>query len=396
MNRNCDILIVGAGLGGLFTGVYLSKKGYRVLLLEKSSQLGGYSTSIVFDGLSFDVGGPQDLTFFGVKGLQTMVDLNLFDNLISMDPHYKVISSDNSYTFSYKNGLEKSLIANFPSEKKAISSFFEFLSDMYEKLDYFFTAEGLTNITPLNVELAKYGNMTAQSYLDEIFSDSLLKQLLLASCVFYQGSPPHELSALYFFGLLSSFITNGAYYYRGGGSKLATDLSNIIISNGGKIITGMEVEKLIIQDGTVCGVSLCNGNTIESPIIIANINLCLPNFIEDPEYKIYLDKFRSRSTALSRCQVYFTVKTEREDLCPVTFLKGTFDDNEEMKSFLQDTPLSLRCFIPSVLSKQNNLHLLSVAVPAAYKSWEAYLQQGKLFYEAKCFLSVRKNDCDSS
>ena len=35
------IIIIGGGLGGLFTGALLTKEGYRVTVLEKNATIGG-------------------------------------------------------------------------------------------------------------------------------------------------------------------------------------------------------------------------------------------------------------------------------------------------------------------------------------------------------------------
>ena len=35
------VVIIGAGLGGLFTGAILSKEGFEVTLLEKNTLIGG-------------------------------------------------------------------------------------------------------------------------------------------------------------------------------------------------------------------------------------------------------------------------------------------------------------------------------------------------------------------
>lgn len=35
------VVIIGAGLGGLFTGAILSKEGFKVTLLEKNATIGG-------------------------------------------------------------------------------------------------------------------------------------------------------------------------------------------------------------------------------------------------------------------------------------------------------------------------------------------------------------------
>src|SRR4051794_25856018 len=40
-----DVVIVGAGLGGLSSAVYLSDRGQKVLLLEKEADVGGLASS---------------------------------------------------------------------------------------------------------------------------------------------------------------------------------------------------------------------------------------------------------------------------------------------------------------------------------------------------------------
>jgi phytoene dehydrogenase-like protein len=56
---------VGAGLGGLGTGVRLAGAGYRVTLLEKNERAGGKLNLVEAQGFSFDT-GPSLITLPGV------------------------------------------------------------------------------------------------------------------------------------------------------------------------------------------------------------------------------------------------------------------------------------------------------------------------------------------
>ena len=58
-----DAVIIGAGLGGLLCGRILSRKGWRVTVLEQGSQIGGALQTFVRDGIRFDTG------FHSVGGL---------------------------------------------------------------------------------------------------------------------------------------------------------------------------------------------------------------------------------------------------------------------------------------------------------------------------------------
>ena len=51
-----DVVIVGAGAAGLTSAAYLCKKGYKVLLCEKSEKTGGLVSSFQYNGFFFDTG----------------------------------------------------------------------------------------------------------------------------------------------------------------------------------------------------------------------------------------------------------------------------------------------------------------------------------------------------
>ncbi len=54
--KNKEVIVVGAGLGGLTTALRLVKKGYKVTILEKNTQAGGRLNRIQKDGFTFDTG----------------------------------------------------------------------------------------------------------------------------------------------------------------------------------------------------------------------------------------------------------------------------------------------------------------------------------------------------
>ena len=56
MQGKYDIIIVGSGLGGLVCGYILSKKGFKVAIVEKNAQIGGCLQSFRRKGVNFDTG----------------------------------------------------------------------------------------------------------------------------------------------------------------------------------------------------------------------------------------------------------------------------------------------------------------------------------------------------
>lgn len=49
-------VIIGAGIGGITTAVYLAKNGYKVSVYEKNSSPGGRCGQLIRDGHRFDLG----------------------------------------------------------------------------------------------------------------------------------------------------------------------------------------------------------------------------------------------------------------------------------------------------------------------------------------------------
>jgi len=56
MGKKYDVVIIGAGISGLCTGLYLQRMGKRSLILEHGQQVGGNMSGIWRKGFYFDCG----------------------------------------------------------------------------------------------------------------------------------------------------------------------------------------------------------------------------------------------------------------------------------------------------------------------------------------------------
>ena len=84
-NNEYDVIIVGAGVGGLTCGCFLARAGKKVLIIEKNNRVGGYCSSFKQDEFTFDL-GPRSVSHCKegsyIRGV--LKDLNLDLNLIKV------------------------------------------------------------------------------------------------------------------------------------------------------------------------------------------------------------------------------------------------------------------------------------------------------------------------
>ena len=69
MPQKVDVIIIGAGVGGLVTGSILARAGKKVLILEQHDQAGGGTHTFIEKGYEFDpgvlyIGELEEVTFF--------------------------------------------------------------------------------------------------------------------------------------------------------------------------------------------------------------------------------------------------------------------------------------------------------------------------------------------
>jgi phytoene dehydrogenase-like protein len=101
-------VIIGAGIGGITTAVFLAKNGYRVCVYEKNSAPGGRCSQIVRDGHRFDLGA----TMFLMPGIYSDVfgslgiDLEKKINIKPLDELY-IIYFDNGTVLSFSSDQNK-------------------------------------------------------------------------------------------------------------------------------------------------------------------------------------------------------------------------------------------------------------------------------------------------
>ena len=103
-----DIIVIGAGFGGLSAALRLLAQGHKVKLIDKRDKPGGRGYQYEIDGFKFD-GGPTVITapymfdeLFQLFGKER----NSYFDLIELDPFYRLFN-EKGEAFNYRRDMEE-------------------------------------------------------------------------------------------------------------------------------------------------------------------------------------------------------------------------------------------------------------------------------------------------
>lgn len=254
-----DVIIIGAGIGGLICGCYLAKAGKKVLIVEKNDQPGGCCVSFKRKGFRFDAGAHiiGSCNEGGVLN-RLLKNLNVRQKFMQLNPTDRFFFLGDKIEVSVK--IDKYILMlqeYFPKEKNNISAFFEELVKI---------AVGV------KIGSKKYANLTYQKFLDSYFQDIKLKAILSAQSG-YLGLAVNEVSTAAMCAMLSSYLKDGAYYPLGGAGSLANALALQFKHFGGRLMLKHNASKIIIKNNKATGIVIDNKDEIHSDIIVSNSDI---------------------------------------------------------------------------------------------------------------------------
>jgi phytoene dehydrogenase-like protein len=273
-----DVIIIGAGIGGLICANLLARAGVRVLLVEQHYMVGGYCSTFRRKGFTFDaathfyplLGNPMTITG------QVLDQIGCQTKWIKMDPvdHFHFPDKTSfSVPADFDEYLTK-LKTAFPLEVDAIDRFFHDAREAYlHGLLYYFRNRK-------SPELERARHRTLHQALDWYFHDPKLILLLSADCAHW-GSPPSRTSFVFDSMLRFSYFL-GNYYPEGGSQVFADDLARLIERGGGDILMHARVTRIVVEGGVATGVEIEAGRgkslhtvRVDAGHVISNADLLL-------------------------------------------------------------------------------------------------------------------------
>lgn len=257
-----NVIIVGAGIGGLCSAVRLLNRGCKVTILEKESTLGGVVNIKKGEGFSFDLTASIVMTHDVYTEIFKSIGKNYEDyiELIKLDPIYKV---------NYYDDTNYEFYSDFRDMSNALENLQEGLSEEY--MNFLFKSLNKYMITKQNFltkPMSKIGEIinpsvickavkmralrSSDKYLSSLITNEKFKNYLMFQAM-YMGVDPYKTSNLY---AMIPTISHayGLYYIKGGMYSYIKALEKLIIEMGGNIERKVNVNEIIIEDNKVVGV----------------------------------------------------------------------------------------------------------------------------------------------
>jgi len=277
--EECDVVVIGAGIGGLSAAAALARGGLRVTVFDAQPHAGGYLMGFSRKGFTFDSsvqwlnncrpGGYVDRVLGTIgddypKSIQAgrvrRYRGESFDYLLTDDPDL----------------LRDRLVRDFPEDAVGIQRLFALCKKLgrhFEVLNR--RMRGLETMSPLEkalfgmkmlawvIPVWRYLNLSAQDGLAQFFRHDGVKRLFCSEETFMSIIMP------------ISWAYSGDFQYppSGGAQSYVDWLVEKITSSGSRVVLSAPVQSVVVEDKSAVGVVLQDQTTCRSRYVVAACDL---------------------------------------------------------------------------------------------------------------------------
>ncbi len=307
---NYDVIVIGAGLGGLTAGAKMAKEGRRVLLLEQHDRPGGCATTFRRRDFTMEVGlHEMDGLHSGDMKNRIFDDLGIFNQVefLPVPEFYRFLNDRLDLVVPHDPEAAKGILKKqFPGQERGIDDYFHHV------------------LNAKKVMIANRNNpdRSVGSFLDEIIPDDDLKLVLLGNLGYFHDDP-YSLSWIYYLMAQGSYYGGRANYIKGGSQQIANALSRVITEHGGTVLLNHLATSIDYEGGKPVGVThekirgdhKRTGSDRAAHIIV---NAAVPNLAETllskPDRERLADAISGNKLGASLLTVYYGFSTPLKEM----------------------------------------------------------------------------------
>lgn len=305
-----DVVILGAGLGGMLCAAILSREGMRVAIIEQNKQVGGCLQTFSFDKKIFDscvhyIGamdeGQTQRRIFDLAGITEQLHLRRLND----DCFDAIIFGDAPQVYPHAQGAQRFvsvLQPYFPKEQEALQQYVALLKYVGNS----FPLYNLRNGT--GQEKDRVSSWSIRDGFQKSGVSQQLQQVLCGNNLLYAGQK--DQTPFYVHALVMKSYMDSAYKCIGGSSQISKALWQQIRKHGGEIFRNEEVIEVGMEGGRATYVQTKSGQRFYGKQFIANIHPArLLNMLQTPAIKpAYKKRVELMPNSVSACMTNVVFK----------------------------------------------------------------------------------------
>ena len=409
-----DTIVIGAGHNGLTAANILAKSGRQVVILEKRDRIGGLASRDEFHPGYQTAGVLHDTTAVR-RRVVDQLELKKFGLELLREPYPTLVPEKDGpgYLHWRDPGKAQSEIAgrsqSDAEQYRAYRAFLRRIGPVVRKVFDEFPPDSqsiqLSDLWDLGkkalslrmlgkadmMEVLRIGPMCVADWVTEWFETEILRAAVAGPAVMHDMTGPWSPGTT--LNLILGETQNGSAI-KGGPAALVESLERAAVANGVEIRTDARVARLNLQDGAVSGVTLTNGEVLDSNQVAAAcdpkqlfLKLIPPQFMT-MEFERNIRHFRTRGTTakIDLALASYPEFAGRPELQPVFIRTGTsIDDLERDFDPVKYREFALRPMLDINVPTLESPHLAPTGhhVFSIQAHWIPYELEGSWSEEAK-------------
>ena len=289
--KKYDVIVIGAGNGGLAAAATCARAGLSTLLLERHNIPGGSATSFVRGRFEFEP-SLHELAGIGADGEPGQID-DMFARMGGdvdwhrHDSTFRLVvpaKEGDKDVFVNEDGVEVTVDArmpvgfeNFarkldelvPGSYKSCMDAFDMSSRLFKAFECLEDPKKIPDSIKDVPDIMRMVSHTIKESLDALGMPKKAQDIFNTYWC-YMGAPASQFDFLYYLCVIHSYVKNGTGIPHLRSHEMSLALDKVIRDNGGDIWYNSEVTKVITKDGKPAGVVINGEKEVYGDYFICN------------------------------------------------------------------------------------------------------------------------------